>query len=310
MIIVMHILHLIFTEYISPITMFQQIGARVVVMPDIDPESFWCALRAETRPITGFYASPTIHQAILQEYKKLVGHKHESSFESIRDTQETKGIISSVSDRSQTDLVPTHAVVVHSDGGSVASDALIQAQAGKSPGHTESSSGTCVGVGVKCQSMRFVASASSPISVEVVKGLASVFPHASILPCYGMTECMPISCPPVELQVSRKLQEKLQPHGSVSTGEVITGVHVIIVDTDFDPVPSQKIGQILVRGDSCFRGYEILPSHADSLHPEARRSLDRKCFVRMKGHEWFMTGDLGLIDESGQLHVRGTKIYC
>jgi long-chain acyl-CoA synthetase len=87
---------------------------------------------------------------------------------------------------------------------------------------------------------------------------------------YGLTETAPI------VTLNHPLHSA---HGAV--GKPIPGVEVRIAED----------GEILVRGENVTRGYFNAPE-------ETRASFE---------DGWFHTGDIGAIDASGQLHIRGRK---
>jgi len=93
---------------------------------------------------------------------------------------------------------------------------------------------------------------------------------------YGMTESAPL------------IAGGPQGDGSIrhgSTGKPIPGVEVRIADPD-----EQGIGEIQVRGPNVMQGYWGDPEATDSAFTE---------------DGWLRTGDLGLLDEVGNLHIRG-----
>lgn len=94
---------------------------------------------------------------------------------------------------------------------------------------------------------------------------------------YGMTESAP-------LIAGGPFGDKSIAIGS--TGKPIPGVRVKIVDPD----PATGIGEITVCGPNVMRGY-----HND---PEATRAV-------LSEDGWLSTGDLGVFDGKGNLHVRG-----
>jgi len=105
-----------------------------------------------------------------------------------------------------------------------------------------------------------------------VKELA---PNAVVVEGYGITECAPI--------VGFNPPEKTKP-GSV--GKPLPGTDVRIVDLDTnETLPQGKMGMLEVSGPSVFPGYL---GH-DGPPP----------FTNGDGKRWYITGDLGLIDEEG-----------
>ncbi|PTB71025.1 hypothetical protein BBK36DRAFT_1176362 [Trichoderma citrinoviride] len=104
--------------------------------------------------------------------------------------------------------------------------------------------------------------------------------NCTVLPSYGMTECMPISTPPLDYQLDRE-----------GTSGVSTGPGISILDWSDSPVAIGDVGRICVRGEPVFPGY---------LKPDG--TLDRSPF---NSNGWFDTGDLGYMDEDGYLYITG-----
>ncbi|KAF4494138.1 peroxisomal-coenzyme A synthetase [Fusarium agapanthi] len=65
-----------------------------------------------------------------------------------------------------------------------------------------------------------------------------------VLPSYGMTECMPISTPPLEYRLDRE-----------GTSGISTGPELTILDWSEQTVKSGTVGRICVRGEPVFPGY-------------------------------------------------------
>ncbi|XEU97329.1 hypothetical protein FSHL1_002615 [Fusarium sambucinum] len=101
-----------------------------------------------------------------------------------------------------------------------------------------------------------------------------------VLPSYGMTECMPISTPPLDYRLDRE-----------GTSGISTGPELTILDWSEDEVPINTVGRICVRGDPVFPGY---------LKPDG--SYDKSPF---NASGWFDTGDLGYMDADGYLYITG-----
>jgi acyl-CoA synthetase (AMP-forming)/AMP-acid ligase II/thioesterase domain-containing protein/aryl carrier-like protein len=126
--------------------------------------------------------------------------------------------------------------------------------------------------------MRFIRSSSAPLPVHVHDELERVF-GVPVIEAYGMTEA-------AHQLASNPLPPAARKRGAVGTG---TGVEIGVLDPDLRPLPPGGIGEVVVRGETVFAGYES--------NPEA----NRESFV----DGWFRTGDEGWIDEDGYLFLRG-----
>ncbi|KAK3361859.1 hypothetical protein B0T24DRAFT_690371 [Lasiosphaeria ovina] len=104
--------------------------------------------------------------------------------------------------------------------------------------------------------------------------------ECTVLPSYGMTECMPISSPPIDYELDRP-----------GTSGLTVGPELKILDSDGRPLPRGIIGRICVRGEPVFPGY-LLPSG----------EVDRSAFTQ---DGWFDTGDLGHMSKDGYLFITG-----
>ncbi|KAF3771381.1 hypothetical protein M406DRAFT_33731 [Cryphonectria parasitica EP155] len=127
--------------------------------------------------------------------------------------------------------------------------------------------------------IRLVCNAAGGLLPSLAIQLRDTF-DAVVLPSYGMTECMPISTPPVDYRLSRP-----------GTSGVSTGPELAILNDQFKAVLSNTVGRICVRGEPLFSGY---------LQPDG--SIDRSAFT---DDGWFDTGDLGYMDSDGYLYITG-----
>jgi acyl-CoA synthetase (AMP-forming)/AMP-acid ligase II len=66
---------------------------------------------------------------------------------------------------------------------------------------------------------------------------------------------------------------------------------VAVLADDGTPLPPDELGEIGVRGDGLFSAYYA---------PWRRRE-------QIMSNGWFLTGDLGLLDKAGALHLKGRK---
>lgn len=101
----------------------------------------------------------------------------------------------------------------------------------------------------------------------------------TVLPSYGMTECMPISTPPLDYTLNRS-----------GTSGVACGPDICILDESDLPVSAGQVGRINVRGGPTFGGYL------------KEGKIDKSAFNK---DGWFDTGDLGSLDQDGFLYLTG-----
>lgn len=79
---------------------------------------------------------------------------------------------------------------------------------------------------------------------------------------------------------------------SHTVGRPLPGVEVAIMDNEGQPLPPESVGEIALRGPGVMKGYYRQPK-------ETRRSKREDGF--------FLTGDLGMVDEEGYLHLVGRR---
>jgi len=127
--------------------------------------------------------------------------------------------------------------------------------------------------------MRLVCNAAGGLLPALAVRIRDTF-DCIVLPSYGMTECMPISTPPIDYKLDRP-----------GTSGIAVGPQLSILDWNEAHVSSGTIGRICVRAEPVFPGY-LLPSG----------ELDKSPFNK---EGWFDTGDLGYLDKDGYLFITG-----
>jgi malonyl-CoA/methylmalonyl-CoA synthetase len=130
-----------------------------------------------------------------------------------------------------------------------------------------------------CGNMRLFVSGSAPLLAETHRQWSERTGHA-ILERYGMTETNMNTSNPYE---------GARVAGTV--GPPLPGVELRIADPETGALlPQGKIGMIEVKGPNVFQGYWRMPEKTASE-------------FRQDG--FFITGDLGLIDDKGYVHIVG-----
>ncbi|TPX69966.1 hypothetical protein SpCBS45565_g02004 [Spizellomyces sp. 'palustris'] len=128
--------------------------------------------------------------------------------------------------------------------------------------------------------IRMICNAGGGLQPSLAVELRNYFAGAVVLPSYGMTECMPITTPPQDYALDRP-----------GTSGKSVGPEIAIFNASLDvEQPLRVIGNICVRGEPLFGGYE------------GNQAANDKAF---NNAGWFDTGDMGYLDEDGYLYITG-----
>ncbi|MBC8243922.1 MAG: long-chain fatty acid--CoA ligase [Verrucomicrobia bacterium] len=129
-------------------------------------------------------------------------------------------------------------------------------------------------------SLKYCVSGGAAIPVEVKQQFEKRF-SVNIQEAYGLSETSPLAC----------IQE-IWRTGKIGTiGPPVWGVEAMIANNGDTPVPTGEVGEILIRGHNIMKGYYN--------RPEAT--------AEVMTNGWFHTGDLGRMDEDGDLFVVDRK---
>jgi long-chain acyl-CoA synthetase len=125
-------------------------------------------------------------------------------------------------------------------------------------------------------SVRFAASGSAPLSASIVHRYTDA--GYRLFEGYGITEAAPA--------ITTNWSAAADPKPG-SVGRALPGVEIELRDADGDPVEDDDAGALFVRGRNLFSGY----------WPDGRDGPD--------DDGWFATGDIGVLDDDGDLHLVG-----
>ena len=120
----------------------------------------------------------------------------------------------------------------------------------------------------------------APLKKEILK----LFPNAMILDAFGQTEMTPVTSIRVDMDENRI------EHRSV--GRSI--VEVRVVDENGRDLPPGQVGEILYRSSTVMKGYY----------------KDDATTRQVMEDGWFRSGDLGTLDEQGEIRVADRKKEC
>ena len=127
---------------------------------------------------------------------------------------------------------------------------------------------------------RFCVSGGAPLPVEVERAFEGRF-NVHIQEGYGLTETSPLAT----------IQAPSETAKVGTIGKPIDGTELRIFDDDGMEVPQGERGEIVIRGHNTMKGY--------FRNPEATREAFRG--------GWFHSGDIGFIDEEGDVFIVDRK---
>lgn len=161
---------------------------------------------------------------------------------------------------------------------------------------------------IDLSSLRIMGSGSEPVQADSLRAFQQKFEayglnKNALMVGYGMAEnvvAIAITPPQQTVEINCLDQAKLQTQHIAQTvtlassnsqeicacGYVIDGTEMVIFDDQMQPLPDNHIGEIAIKGNSCFDGY---------LNIE-----------HSKPNDWFLTGDFGYL-RNKQLFVSGRK---
>lgn len=129
------------------------------------------------------------------------------------------------------------------------------------------------------KTIHYFVSGAEKAPQELINRVNEMKTGAKLLEGYGITECAPII----------SLQRANVP--SVGVGRLIPEIDLITIHPEtLELLPERTDGEICVRGPNIFNGYLGNP---------------RTPFIEIAGKKWYRTGDLGHLDESGNLILSG-----
>ncbi len=123
--------------------------------------------------------------------------------------------------------------------------------------------------------LKGIVSGGAPLSADIIKDFNSF--GIDVLEGFGITECSPL------VSVNRLGKTKFH-----SVGTPVLGCEVKIVKQD----ENDETGEIAVKGDNVMLGYYN--------NPEATAAV-------FTDDGWFLTGDIGYIDDKGYIYITGRK---
>jgi acyl-CoA synthetase (AMP-forming)/AMP-acid ligase II len=133
-------------------------------------------------------------------------------------------------------------------------------------------------------SLRLAVTGSSVVPVQLIRRMSSDLSFTTVLTGYGLTE---------STGIATMCRHDDDPETvSRTAGRAIPGVEVIIADDNGVAVPSGESGEVMIRGYNVMAGYwNDEASTAETITSDG----------------WLHSGDIGVLDERGYLHITDRK---
>ncbi len=126
------------------------------------------------------------------------------------------------------------------------------------------------------ESLRLCLSGGAALPVELLERFTALL-GVRVLEGYGLSETSPVAT----------FNHPHRPSRPGTVGQPILGVEVAVVDREDRPLPAGQRGEVVIRGHNVMKGYYKRPG------PTADATRNG----------WFHSGDVGLFDEDGYLHL-------
>jgi fatty-acyl-CoA synthase len=137
--------------------------------------------------------------------------------------------------------------------------------------------------GLDLSSLRVALAAGGPVSDDLIRAVEQEI-CADFRVAYSLTEAASVVC-----ITSPEDPPEKRLH---TVGRPLPRVEILILDNDGQTLPSESVGEIAVRGPGVMAGYYRQPQ-------ETRRVIRNDGFL--------LTGDMGILDEEGYLHLVGRR---
>jgi HIP---CoA ligase len=133
-------------------------------------------------------------------------------------------------------------------------------------------------------SLRLAVTGAAPVSVELIRRMREELKFETVVTGYGLTEATGIAT---------MCRHDDDPETiSKTAGRAIPGTEVHVVDDDGNALPSGEPGEVVVRG------YNVMDGFVDD--PEGTAEA-------IDNDGWLHTGDVGILDERGNLRITDRK---
>lgn len=160
----------------------------------------------------------------------------------------------------------------------------------------------CVERNISLPSLRSVVMFGAPVRGEIHELFSKVLPFGTTYTPYGATECLPVALISGKEILESKWEQMKQGAGTC-IGKPAPGTEIKIIKATDIParslleLPRKQIGEIAVRGPQVTPAYFEMPLETE------------KAKIVSEGVLWHRMGDVGYLDDSGDLWFCGRKAH-
>ena len=164
----------------------------------------------------------------------------------------------------------------------------------------------CVRSRTKLPSLRHIFMAGAPVSRTTLERVKEILEHGEASTPYGATEALPVTLISAEtIMASKPFAARTGETGTL-VGRPVAGIEVRIIAPAADaiadireakPLNAGEVGEVIVKGDNVSPAYFELPE------------ATARAKIRDGGGFWHRMGDLGYLDDAGNLYFCGRKVH-
>ena len=136
------------------------------------------------------------------------------------------------------------------------------------------------GLNADTSTLRLAVTGAAPVPAELVRDMRDRLGFTTVVTGYGLTEASGVTT-----TCHHDDPPKLAATGS---GRALPGTEVRVVDPEGIPVPATETGEVVIRG------YNIMAGYLDD---------DEGTAAAVDNEGWLHTGDIGRLDEAGNLSI-------
>ncbi|NDC36852.1 MAG: peptide synthase, partial [Proteobacteria bacterium] len=164
----------------------------------------------------------------------------------------------------------------------------------------------CVRRSATFPSMKRILMAGAPVSEQVLTRVQGILPNGIAATPYGATEALPVTAVRAHEILGRARVCAVTGEEGTFVGKPVCGVEIKVIEISEQPIATiaesrelsrREVGEIIVRGRNVSSAYI------------ARPDANRLSKIQDGALAWHRMGDVGYLDEAGNLYFCGRKVH-